>query len=163
MPKKDSIFTLRTGVSRSQFERRLLEILKFEPAYSEEFERVCYDTFDRRLYRAGLILEADGRERGIVITLRPVAATTELAKTIVSSVPRFCADFASAPLRTRLLDLARMRILLPWSPKALRVDRGDDVQIPFPSILLNRDYYVHAMSMSFTRGGSNIIFIHPGF
>jgi hypothetical protein len=72
--------------------------------------------------------------------------------------------FATRTGALRLTRLPALQInvafLSPFSPKTMRLDRADGVYIPFPSILLNRDYFVHAMGMSYTRGGSNIIFVH---
>ena len=53
-----------------------------------------------------------------------------------------------------------LALLLPWSPKTLQVDLGTRIHIPFPKMLLDRDYSVHAMSMSYVKGGSSINFVH---
>ncbi len=86
----------------------------------------------------------------------------------------FCIDPVAAPsrityfgTRTGALRFTRipvsqisLALLLPWSPKTLHVDLGTQIRIPFPKILLDRDYSVHAMSMSYVKGGSSISFVH---
>ena len=53
-----------------------------------------------------------------------------------------------------------LMLLLPGSPKSLMVDLGTLVHIPMPAINLNRDYSVDGMSMSYTKGGPFISFMH---
>lgn len=53
-----------------------------------------------------------------------------------------------------------LMLLLPGSPKSLMADLGTLVNIPMPDIHLNRDYSVDGMSMSYTKGGPFISFMH---
>lgn len=86
----------------------------------------------------------------------------------------FCIDPVATPSRTTYfgtrtgsLRLTRiptsqisLALILPWSPKTLQVDLGTRISVPFPTILLARDYSVHAMSMSYAKGGLSINFVH---
>ena len=65
------------------------------------------DTFDGRLYAAGLRLEHDGD------TLLLDGPDTVPARLEIAEPPRFPADLPPGPLRARLLDIVEVRALLP--------------------------------------------------
>jgi CHAD domain-containing protein len=84
--------------------------LGFEFGPSATVTRSLLDTFDRRLYDAGLRLEL--RECGgleLILTGEGTAG----AHLVVASVPRFPDDLPPGPFRARLVTVAGVRALLP--------------------------------------------------
>lgn len=88
----------------------LLAAMGFEFGPSRTVIRSLLDTFDGRLYRAGLRLElreCDGLE--LILTGKGSAG----AHLVVSSVPRCPDDLPLGPFRSRLATVADVRALLP--------------------------------------------------
>ncbi len=72
--------------------------------------RTLLDTFDGRLRRAGLRLEAHGHHE-LELVLRGRATAT--AQAMVQVIPRVAADLPTGPLRARLSPILDIRALLP--------------------------------------------------
>lgn len=83
-----------------------------EPDGSVRLHRRICDTFDWRLHRAGLVLEADRQGDDTRLTLRSVDTGSVRARLTVSALPRFGRDLPPSPLRSELLPIVDLRALL---------------------------------------------------
>src|SRR5580693_10006479 len=75
------------------------------------------DTFDWRLYRAGLVLEYEHRNRGgrLLLTRDEVLQAEQPVLGWRSGRPRLATDLPAGPVRDRILKLATPRALLPMA------------------------------------------------
>jgi len=72
-----------------------------------------WDTFDWRLWRAGLVLSQEGGSSGPTTwRLEPRDGGRPLARAVHESEPRFATDFAPGPLRKKLEPIVAPRRLL---------------------------------------------------
>ncbi|MDQ3773278.1 MAG: CHAD domain-containing protein [Pseudomonadota bacterium] len=91
------------------------------PARLHALSRTYYDTPDRRLYRAGRVLELieRGGERSLV--LRALGNGRALATQAIAAPPRFARNLPEGTLRETLAALASPRVLLPVARVRSRV------------------------------------------
>jgi CHAD domain-containing protein len=80
------------------------------------------DTFDGRLFAAGLRLDATD-EAGRSLVLRDPEGG--VARVVVGTVPRFAADLPRGPFRGRLEDVVEVRALLPQATVAATTRRAE--------------------------------------
>lgn len=84
--------------------------LGFEVCLSGRVTRTLLDTFDGRLHRSGLRLEAREADRVELILSGEGTASAHIG---VSSLPRWPADIARGPFRSRIADVIDVRALMP--------------------------------------------------
>lgn len=118
MSKGQDIYLPRAGVGRRALEASLQEALEFHG--SNSFNRISYDTFDRRLFESGLVLEADEHADGVELKLRKLGSARALASGRADSPPKFPHELAGAYLRRALIPITKMRALLPWLHQRVR-------------------------------------------
>lgn len=96
--------------------QRLVALLGGEGACSvepaEPFSLGFYDSFDWRLYAAGLSLFQLGSSHGSVLRLQSVDGGEVLESAEFDDTPAWPADLPEGPLRSRAAELLAMRILL---------------------------------------------------
>ncbi len=83
--------------------------------------RTYYDTPDRRLYRAGRVLELTERRGERSLVLRALGSPRALATEVMAAPLRFARDLPEGPLRATLAALAGPRVLLPMARVRSRV------------------------------------------
>jgi CHAD domain-containing protein len=81
------------------------------------------DTFDWRLYRAGLVLEYEHARQGgrLLLSQDEVPQAEQPVERWRSSRPRLATDLSAGPVRDQILKLARPRALLPMATAASTV------------------------------------------
>ncbi len=84
--------------------------LELQPATSTE--REFYDTFDWRLYAAGLVCFIDRTREQARLHLRALSNGLDVVSTVAEEVPGFAQDLPAGALRDRLLPLVESRRLL---------------------------------------------------
>jgi CHAD domain-containing protein len=127
MAARDPIYGVNRRMSRDALEARLCRAHGLQPAGTRIFERAHFDTFDRSLYHAGLVLEADRDERGYALSVRALGGATVVASGRAAAPPRFSAELPPAHLRRVLEPIVEDRALLEWL--RLRV-RSDAFRLP---------------------------------
>ncbi len=78
------------------------------------------DTFDWRLYGAGLSLSAESEEEGVSLRLRSLGGWTR-RRTLVTDLPVFCRDLPLGSFRSLLGSIVWVRRLFPLAEVDLRV------------------------------------------
>ncbi|MCC6302539.1 MAG: CHAD domain-containing protein [Gammaproteobacteria bacterium] len=86
--------------------------LRLELQPSVATEREFYDTFDWRLYAAGLVFFIDRSRDGTRLHLRALADGLDIVSVAAKEVPGFAHELPAGVLRDRLLPLAESRRLL---------------------------------------------------
>lgn len=95
------------------------DLAKILPGFDLEFEPVArrtahyLDTFDWRLYEAGLELFVEPSRRTSRLVLRERGARRRLHEARCSKTPRFASDLPKGPLRDALASTTGVRALLP--------------------------------------------------
>ncbi len=86
-----------------------------EPAAAGTHRRTWLDTFDWRLYRAGLMLQFEQAKRGGRLLLSKADGTLQAEQPVTSwpRRPRLAEDLPEGPVRDRIIVLTRPRALLP--------------------------------------------------
>lgn len=84
-----------------------------EAGESEQRHRTYLDTFDWRLYDAGLLLWSDGRGRRSNLVLAERSGGRERARVPVRRKPSFAADLPAGPLKEMVAPVMEMRALVP--------------------------------------------------
>ncbi len=84
-------------------------------------ERIFLDSFDWRLYRAGLLLFADQAGARRRLTLRGLGDELDLVSTGIKDDPRFGADLPDGVMRRRVAPALGGRRLLPQSRLLVRL------------------------------------------
>ena len=86
-----------------------------EPAAAGTRRRTWLDTFDWRLYRAGLMLQFEQAKRGGRLLLSKADGTLQAEQPVTSwpRRPRLAEDLPEGPVRDRIIVLTRPRALLP--------------------------------------------------
>ena len=86
-----------------------------EPAAAGTHRRTWLDTFDWRLYRAGLMLQFEHAKRGGRLLLSKADGTLQAEQPVTSwpRRPRLAEDLPEGPVRDRIIVLTRPRALLP--------------------------------------------------
>ncbi len=101
------------GVSLADIDVVLVGQLHCHRAGGGSLERTNYDTFDARLWRAGLVLEHEKIDGRRWLRVRRLGETSALAQAAVERVPTLVADLADRRLRELLTAAAGERALLP--------------------------------------------------
>ena len=83
------------------------------PARVHALSRTYYDTPDRRLYRAGRVIELTERRGERSLVLRALGNARALATQAIARHPRFARDLPEGALRETLAALAGPRVPLP--------------------------------------------------
>ncbi len=96
--------------------------LQMQPSTS--LERVFHDSFDWRLYRAGLLLFVDHAGRSRRMTLRALDDGLDLVSTEISDDPCFGPDVPEGVMRRRVAPALGERRLLPQSSLLARLRYG---------------------------------------
>ncbi len=91
------------------------------PARVHALSRTYYDTPDRRLYRAGRVLELRERRGERSLVLRALGNVRALATEAIAAPPRFAKDLPEGTMRDTLAALAGPRVLLPVTRVRSRV------------------------------------------
>ncbi|MGH2671155.1 MAG: hypothetical protein ACRDH5_18935, partial [bacterium] len=91
------------------------------PARVHALSRTYYDTPDRRLYRAGRVLELRERRGERSLVLRALGNVRALATEAIAAPPRFAKDLPEGTMRDTLAALAGPRVLLPMTRVRSRV------------------------------------------
>ena len=91
------------------------------PARVHALSRTYYDTPDRRLYRAGRVLELIERRGERSLVLRALGNGRALATQAMAAPPRFARDLPEGTLQEKLAALAGPRVLLPVARVRSRV------------------------------------------
>ncbi|MGH2822003.1 MAG: CHAD domain-containing protein, partial [Thermoleophilaceae bacterium] len=91
------------------------------PARVHALSRTYYDTPDRRLYRAGRVLELIERRGERSLVLRALGNGRAIATQAIATPTRFARDLPEGTLRERLAALAGPRVLLPVARVRSRV------------------------------------------
>ena len=86
-----------------------------EPAAARTRRRTWLDTFDWRLYRAGLMLQFEQARRGGRLLLSKADGTPQAEQPVTGwpRRPRLAEDLPDGPVRDRIIVLTRPRALLP--------------------------------------------------
>jgi CHAD domain-containing protein len=86
-----------------------------EPAAAGTHQRTWLDTFDWRLYRAGLMLQFEQARRGGRLLLSKADGTPQAEQPVTGwpRRPRLAEDLPEGPVRDRIIVLTRPRALLP--------------------------------------------------
>lgn len=107
-------FTCEAGVGHDDVGRVLSSCADAEPHDLGVVQRVCLDTFDRRLGRSGLVLLADRTDDTWSVILRSADGAREHAADQCPAVPGRPGDVADPRLRRLLAAAIGPRRLLPW-------------------------------------------------
>jgi len=91
------------------------------PTRVHALSRTYYDTPDRRLYRAGRVLELRERRGERSLVLRALGNARALATQAIAAPPHFAGDLSEGTLRETLAALAGPRVLLPVARVRSRV------------------------------------------
>lgn len=86
----------------------------------EDCQRTYYDSFDWRLYSAGISCEFTRFKTESSLALIDLASSDTLANAELSSVPAFAKDFTAEALQQTLTPLLEMRALLPLCTLSLQ-------------------------------------------
>lgn len=99
--------------ARRALEERLEKTHSIRRAPATQRELVYLDSFDWRLFAKGRVLEAHSEEHGWRLIDRPFAAGETRRGALLTSLPRWPAEFPRGTLRDRLDDALENRALLP--------------------------------------------------
>ena len=108
-------FRMSGNIAVSKLIKQISEAIPLHGEPTEKFLRSYYDTFDWRLYRHGVALEARSSTQGIKLCRRFLDKQA-LASCIcirLTKMPVFAWDFPPGPLREALLPVLDVRALLP--------------------------------------------------
>lgn len=103
------------GVSSlSKVHQQLKKWIEFESDKPNRISRTFFDTFDWRLFHAGLSLEQETGQGGTgSVVLRSLAEHRAIVTIPNLTIPSFAQDIASGPLKSRVADILQMRALKP--------------------------------------------------
>lgn len=107
-------FILQDAANTDRFIHLLSEQYQVKNEADTALSRTYLDSFDWRLYQAGVVLysKADGRKKTLVCQAEKGADSDELLAT-VGNMPKFSGDLPEGQLRDKLSPLLAMRALLP--------------------------------------------------
>ncbi len=101
------------GVSLADIEAVLLGPLGCHRSGGGSLERTYYDTFDGRVFRAGMVIEHERIDGRRWLRVRHLGETTALAQAALQQVPARVTDLADRRLRELLAAVVGERALLP--------------------------------------------------
>ena len=105
------IFEFTADTSTQQFTAELNKKSNVQPVSQQKCVRTYYDSFDWRLFAAGLLCEIDETKKTLtLIELQPKRTYTPL---IVIQVPKFAWEIDKGRIKDTLKPLLEMRALLP--------------------------------------------------
>ncbi len=111
MIKTALIYTLPDECSIAQFIQRLQAIVDLQVGVVTEIRKSYYDSFDWRLYHAGMVLEFSQSAAGGSLSLLNLDYPQALMSADISQVPVFASDFESTDFRLQLTPILAMRAL----------------------------------------------------
>lgn len=111
MIKTALMYTLPDACSIAQFIQRLHAIVDLQVGAVSEVSKSYYDSFDWRLYHAGMVLECSLSAGGRNLSLLNLDYPQALMSAEISQVPTFAADFESTDFRLQLTPILAMRAL----------------------------------------------------
>lgn len=112
MRKTALIFELPSTLSPEEFIVQLGAVLPVQMGLQHTGVKSFYDSFDWRLYHAGMFCEFNQSEHGSRFSLQNITHPQELMAMELASVPRFAFEFARIDFRNQLALLLEMRALL---------------------------------------------------
>ncbi|NOQ13469.1 MAG: CHAD domain-containing protein [Methyloprofundus sp.] len=116
-------FELPENLTVTKFLKKLSKKLNFEIATQQHTSKTFYDTFDWRLYNAGLLCERNQSKSTSHISLINRITGECLAQEELAETPRFSGQYPGGQLKTHLTPLIEMRALLPLSQLPQQVYR----------------------------------------
>lgn len=112
MRKTALIFELPSTLNPKEFIAQLSVVLPIQIGLQHTGIKNFYDSFDWRLYHAGMFCELNQSEHDSRFSLQNIAHPQELIAMELTSVPRFAFEFARVDFRNQLTLLLEMRALL---------------------------------------------------
>ena len=103
-----TVFNLPDNFDLTQKQDILSKKYKYNPEHSKKRSVTFFDTFDWRIYNAGLVLFNSGRR----FYLRPIETDTIIAEAGYQKRPVFIWDFTSGNLKERLIAILGVRALM---------------------------------------------------
>ena len=76
------------------------------------FHRHVYDTHDWRIFNAGYLFEHDLINKSHRLTLQPFSSQNNIMQLSISSVPRFCQEIKSGPMKSKLAEIVKARAFI---------------------------------------------------
>ena len=116
-------FELPDSLTAIKFLKKLHKKVDFETASQQYTIKTFYDSFDWRLYNAGIVCELNQSKSASHISLVDRHTGEILAMQEQQDVPRFSDQFQDGALKTQLSSLLEMRALLPVSQLPHQVHR----------------------------------------
>lgn len=116
----DTIFPLQDRHSATRWSRRLAEALKLEMGPAVSQARSYRDSFDWRLFKAGMYLEQYPVEGGALLRLVRREDACAVAELHARGDERFWWDLPESALRERLREILDLRAALPLFTLRLR-------------------------------------------
>ena len=108
-------FELPDSLTATKFLKKLNKKIDFEIASQHYTIKTFYDSFDWRLYNAGIICELNQSKPASNISLLDINTGKLLGLEEQQDVPKFSEQFREGRLKTLLSSLLEMRALLPLS------------------------------------------------
>ncbi len=112
MRKAALIYELPSSLSPENFIAQLSALLPLQIASQQIVTKTFYDSFDWRLYHAGMFCEFDQSESCSRLSLQNIAHPQELMAMELNAVPRFAHEFTRQDFREELALVLKMRALL---------------------------------------------------
>lgn len=124
------IFTASDSLSRKSLESLLSDGMEVRVEVSGDIRRCYLDTFDWRLFQAGMVLEVEVRGGLCVLTWREMGSGQIFLTRTVRKIPQRAADFSNAGMQPKLKQIIGSRLLLAHANLQGSVEK---------LLLLNRD------------------------
>ena len=112
MTSKQLIYAASNTLSRKRLEALLSDGMEVRVEVADDIERYYLDTFDWRLFRSGMVLEAEVRGGVCLLTWREMGSGQVLLSRTVKKLPKLAADFSNAGMQPRLKQILGTRLLL---------------------------------------------------
>jgi len=123
-------FLIPDGTDVADLQHSLQQDCRIHAEPVHTVRRTFYDSFDWRVYNAGMVLQTDHDGHAWHLQWRPINGSSQQAQLALPAAPRFARDLPPGPLRGELGRVLEMRELVPLATITTRVH---------PLRMLNRD------------------------
>ena len=113
MLQNSKCFMIPDTMTLDEIHAQVAEVGHFREEPPKSRNRIFFDSFDWRLYHAGLLLEEESVERERWLCCYELESGRLIDRLRPEDDPRFTWDFAESPFQKRLVPILEMRALLP--------------------------------------------------